>query len=115
MGQQKQVICMESTKCIFISVILVVFYTFTTKDGYEVSLTETHSIPVFDHETNQIAFFRASRVTLKHHLIMFNRRVQIQTITLNRRYGFYSPLTLSGYLLVNNISTSVFSDRYVCI
>jgi hypothetical protein len=88
------------------------FYTFTTKNGYEVSLTGTHYIPVFVPELNKIQFLPASQVTLKHHLIMFGQKVEIENISINVRQGFYSPLTLTSYLFVNNISTSVFSDRY---
>ncbi len=93
--------------------ILGFFYTFKTKQGYEVSLTSTHNIPVFVPEENQIKFLPASKVTLKHHLIMFGQKVEIENISINSRQGFYSPLTLSGSLLVNNISASVFSDRYL--
>ena len=44
---------------------------------------------------------------------MHGKRIPIDSITLNTRDSYYSPLTLSSYLYVNNISTSVFSDRYV--
>jgi len=88
------------------------FYTFKTKEGYEVSLTATHNIPVFLPEENRITFLRASKVTTKHRLIMFNRKVEIENISMNSRIGYFAPLTLSGYLFVNNISTSVFSDSY---
>jgi hypothetical protein len=94
-------------------IILVLFYTFKTKEGHEVSLTSAHNIPVFIPETNQIKVFRASKVTLKHQLIMFNKKIQIENILINARQGFYAPLTLTGYLFVNNISTSVFSDKYL--
>ena len=50
---------------------------------------------------------------LSHLLIMYDRKGAIKSITMNLRQGYYSPLTLSSYLYVNNISTSVFSDRYV--
>jgi hypothetical protein len=43
---------------------------------------------------------------------MHDRKVEIESITMNSRNGYYSPLTLSSSLLVNNISTSVFADRY---
>ena len=92
--------------------IVALFYTFHTEDGYEVSLTETHNILVYLSNDDRIDFLRASRVTLEHQLIMFNRKVKILNITQNIRNGYYSPLTLSSYLLVNNISTSVFADSY---
>jgi hypothetical protein len=94
-------------------IILGLFYTFKTKQRYEVSLTSAHNIPVFVPEKNKIEFLPASKVTLKHRLIMFGANVEIENISLTARQGFYSPLTLSGYLFVNNISTSVFSDRYL--
>jgi hypothetical protein len=93
--------------------ILAFFYTFKTKEGYEVSLTPTHNIPVFISEENEIKFLPASKVTLKHRLIMFGQKVEMKNISTNSRQGYYAPLTLSGYLLVNNISTSIFSNRYV--
>lgn len=43
---------------------------------------------------------------------MFNKKVRIENISENIRHGFYSPLTLTSYLLVNNISTSIFADSY---
>ena len=89
------------------------FYTFKTKEGPEVSLTSTHNIFVYVPEKDQVQHLRASSVTMNHRLIMHGRRVEIESITMNARDGYYSPLTLSSYLYVNNISTSVFSDRYV--
>ena len=83
-----------------------------TVDDNAISLTRTHNIPVYDAEMDQIRYLRASKVSIKHHLILLNRRVAIRNITTTSRLGYYSPLTLSGYLFVNNISTSVFSDRY---
>src|SRR5262245_46628784 len=93
---------------LFEMIVLAVFYTFKTKEGYEVSLTFTHNILVYVPEKNQIEYLRASKVTLKHRLIMFGRKVEIESISMNFRTGYYSPLTLSSYLYVNNISTSVF-------
>lgn len=51
-------------------------------------------------------------MTSEHQLIMFNKKVKIKNIIENIRYGYYAPLTLTSYLLVNNISTSVFPDSY---
>ena len=91
------------------------FYTFKTKEGQEVSLTSTHNIFVYVPEKEQVQHLRASSVTMNHRLIMHGRRVEIESITINARNGYYSPLTLSGYLYVNNISTCIFSDRCVKI
>ncbi|CAF1035788.1 unnamed protein product [Adineta steineri] len=88
------------------------FYTFKTIEGYEVSLTNRHTIPVFDPNDNQIRIVRSSQVTREHYLIMYNKKSAIENISINTRIGFYAPLTLTGYLAVNNISTSVFSDSY---
>lgn len=88
------------------------FYTFKAKEGSEISLTSTHNIFVYFPEQDQIQHLRASRVTLKHRLIMHGRKLELESITMNLRNGYYSPLTLSSYLYVNNISASVFSDRY---
>ena len=85
----------------------------TTMDGDELSLTDRHYIPVFDAEENRVKIIRTSRVTLEHRLIMFNRSMSIEKIVIGSRRGFFSPLTLSGYLMVNNISASVFSERSV--
>ena len=51
-------------------------------------------------------------MTLNHRLIMHGQKVEIESITLNSRVGYYSPLTLSSYLYINNISASAFADRY---
>jgi hypothetical protein len=92
--------------------ILDIFYTIETIDGHSLSLTKSHNIPVYDLEKNQIKFVRASKVTLKHCLIILDQKVKVKNITIGSRVGFFSPLTLTGYLLVNNISTSVFPARY---
>ncbi|CAF1278588.1 unnamed protein product [Adineta steineri] len=92
--------------------ISALFYTFKTIEGYEVSLTDRHNIPVFDSKKNQIKIKRSSLVRQEDYLLMHNRKVKIENISINTRIGFYSPLTLTDYLLVNNISTSVFSDSY---
>jgi hypothetical protein len=51
---------------------------------------------------------RASSITLDDQLIMANRSIRLQRILHSKLIGYYSPITLSGYLLVNNISTSVY-------
>jgi hypothetical protein len=91
--------------------VLALFYTFETNEGNEFSLTATHALPVFDPDENQIKIISAAKVTLKHRLFMLNRTVEIKTITFNQRIGYYAPLTLTGYLLVNNISASCFLDK----
>lgn len=87
------------------------FYTFETEQGYHLSLTETHTLPVLDSDDDQIKFLRASKVTRKHRLLMFNQTIPIKTITYKSLIGYYAPITLSGYLFVNNISASCYSDR----
>lgn len=101
----------------FLSIVLflALFYTFKTTDGYVLSLTATHNILVYLPKEDRIEYLRASKVTLEHQLIMHERKVSIEEISQNIRNGYYSPLTLSSYLLVNNISASVFADRYVFI
>ncbi len=93
------------------NLIIVTFYTITTNEGQLVSLTDTHILPVFIPEENKRIFLRASKVTLKHHLILLGRTIKIKNIRIDQHIGFYSPLTLTSYLFVNNISTSVFTDR----
>ncbi|CAF1584213.1 unnamed protein product [Didymodactylos carnosus] len=88
------------------------FYTFTTSDCNEVSLTDSHNIPVYCWNKNKIEIILASKVTINDRLIMYGKKVEIKNISINIRQGFYSPLTVTGYLFVNNISTSVFSDNY---
>lgn len=92
--------------------ILALFYTFKTPEGHEVSLTSNHGLFVYLPQSNEIHYSRASGVTFKHQLIMLGKTVEIESISLNQRQGYYSPLTLSSYLYVNNISTSVFVDKY---
>ena len=80
---------------------LVSFYTLKTKDDHEVSLTDTHNILIYIPETNVITFSRASKVTSDHRLLMLGRKVKIKNISIVRRRGFHSPLSLTGYLFVN--------------
>ena len=61
--------------------ILAFFYIFETNEGHEVSPTGTHNIP----EENQMKFLPASKVTMKHRLIMFGHKVEITKISLGPR------------------------------
>ncbi|CAF1562050.1 unnamed protein product [Adineta ricciae] len=92
--------------------VSTLFYTFKTIDGNELSLTDRHNLPIYDKKENQIKIVRSSLVKREHYLLMNNYKIPIENISLNTKIGFYSPLTLTGYLTVNNISTSVFSDSY---
>lgn len=83
----------------------------TLVDGNELSLTGLHYIPIFDVRKHEIRMIRSSDVSVGDQLLMHDEMVSIANISISFRHGFYSPLTLSGYLAVNNISTSVFSDR----
>ena len=49
---------------------------------------------------------------MRHQLIMSGRTAPIAKISTDARQGFFSPLTLTSYLMVNQISTSVFSNKY---
>ena len=91
--------------------LLVYFYTFTTIEGQSISLSGSHILVVVANGQTSSSFLRASKVTLNHQIVMFNRTVTLAKIDYAPRLGFYAPLTLTGYLLVNNISTSVFVDR----
>ena len=86
---------------------------FTTVDGSQVRITERHFIPVYDDKQHQVKVIRASFVQPEHYLLMNNKIVAIRTISTQTAVGFYAPLTLSGYLTVNGISTAVFSDWLV--
>lgn len=87
------------------------FYVFEISENNQIRLIDSHNIHIYDSEDKQIKTICASKVTNKHHLIMYNKTIPIKTISINIRHGFYSPLTLSGSLLINNISASCFSDR----
>ena len=89
---------------------LAEFYTFTTVENQTISLTNAHFLVIFDSQDKQMKTISASRVTLKHRLVMINRTIGLKQIEIVQRIGFYSPITISGYLLVNNLSTSVYSD-----
>ncbi|CAF1185811.1 unnamed protein product [Adineta steineri] len=89
-----------------------VFYTFQSAEGGQFSLTGSHNIPVFDTIRNKMTMKRADSITMQDHLIMFGKTVEISNISITISQGFYAPLTLTGYLMVNNISTSVFSANY---
>jgi hypothetical protein len=90
---------------------LASFYPFKTIDDHQFSLTSSYNIPVFDLNENKIKIICAEKVTIKHRLIMFGKYIQIKNISINIRQGFYSPLSLTSNLFVNNISTSIFSDK----
>lgn len=61
-------------------------------------------------DESQIKTLAASKVTPQHQLLIVGRTVDITNIIITYRIGYYSPITLSGYLLVNNVSTSIYSD-----
>lgn len=65
---------------------------------------------VIDSHDKQIKTIAASKVTLENQLLTVGQTVNITNIVYTQRIGYYAPITLSGYLLVNNISTSVYSD-----
>lgn len=71
-------------------------------------MTDTHYIFVVIDNDKDMKIIRALDVTLKHRLIMLGRSIALKKIVRSIRIGFYSPITLSGYLLVNNLSTSVY-------
>src|ERR1700722_1508011 len=83
------------------------FYTFTTIEGHTVSLSGAHFIVVVANDEKKMKIICASEVTLEHQLIMAGRTIGLEKIVYSERIGFYSPITLSGYLTVNNLSTSV--------
>ncbi len=94
--------------------IQVFFYRFTTFDGHFLSLSGNHSIVIFNIQSNKTIYIFASKVTNEHHLVMPNRTVKINKKKINSFLtGVYSPLTLTGNLLFNNISTSVYSNRWI--
>ncbi|CAF1225898.1 unnamed protein product [Adineta ricciae] len=70
------------------------FYTFTTVEGHQIRLTDAHFIVVDRNDTG----------------ILLGRTVPLASIQYSQLLGFYSPIRLSGYLTVNNFSTSVYSD-----
>jgi hypothetical protein len=74
-------------------------------------LTGSHNIIVVDKDEKTMKFLRASKVTLEHQLVIVGRPIKLKKIVYSQRIGFYAPLTLTSYLLVNNISTSVHVDR----
>jgi hypothetical protein len=85
------------------------FYTFRTFDGHFLSLSRNHSIAIFNIQSNKTFSIFASKVTSKHHLVMPTHTVEINSFLS----GVYSPLTLTGNLLFNNISTSVYFNRLI--
>lgn len=86
------------------------FYVIKSTIGHYLHVTNRHTLPVFDTEDNQTKIIRASQVTIKHYIFTLDGKIPIESIALENQRGFYSPLTLTGFLLVNNISTSIFSD-----
>lgn len=92
-------------------VLLALFYKFQTTDGHEVSLTGAHNIPIYDPQEKRVKIVRSEDVTMRHQLILQGRMIGLRNITTHSQQGFYSPLTLSSYLMVNQILTHVFSDK----
>ncbi|CAF4548875.1 unnamed protein product [Rotaria socialis] len=91
---------------------IIPFYTFITQEGHSISLSGSHNILVVANREEKTQIIRASKVTLNHRLIIASRTVGLKKIEYSQRTGFYSPLTRTSYLLVNNISTSVFVDSF---
>jgi hypothetical protein len=104
-------VCFDSVRIRVCSISLALFYTIKSTEGYQISLTGQHMVPVMDIETNAVEILQASQMTLKHRLITWNRTMTIESIFVKTLFGRYSPLTLSGYVFVNNISASAFSNR----
>ena len=75
------------------------------------SLTGAHNIPIYDRRAQRVKIIRSADVTMQDQLILRGRRVTLQNISTHAAQGFYSPLTLSSYLMVNEILTHVFSDK----
>jgi len=94
---------------------VALFYTFTTIDGQSISITGTHFIkaliPSSSTSNMMIDFLQASKITLNHRLFVSGHinPISIIKITINPLIGLYSPWTLSGTLLVNNISASCYT------
>ncbi|CAF3513673.1 unnamed protein product [Rotaria socialis] len=94
------------------------FYTFTTIDGQSISMTAAHLIQTLIPSSLSfnmtVAFLPASKITLDHRLFVSgnNNPISIARIITIHRVGIYAPLTLSGTLLVNNISASCFIEAY---
>lgn len=91
--------------------ILALFYKFETVDGHEVSLTGSHNIPIYDRREQRVKVIRSSDVTMQDQLIIRGRKITLRNISTHSAQGFYSPLTMTSYLLVNDILTHVFSDK----
>lgn len=88
------------------------FYTFITDQGFKLSLTGRHNIHIYDPIEKQIKTIQSSQVKITDKLIVHGKYLDIRNIEMNTLQGFFSPLTLTGNLVVNNISTCVFSDRF---
>ncbi len=86
------------------------FYTFTTIEGQTISLTDSHYIVIVANGEKKMKTVCASKVTLEDQLVMVGRTIGLKKIVYSKRIGFYSPVTISGYLLVNNLSTSNYID-----
>lgn len=96
---------------IIIIIIVAMFFKFETIDGHEVSLTGSHNIPIYDRKEKRLKVIRSSDVTIHDQLIIRGRKIALKNITTHSAQGFYSPLTMTSYLMVNDILTHVFSDK----
>lgn len=111
MSPTRQVTSRDSATRVISHALVAVFYKFETVDGHEVSLTGAHNIPIFDRREQRVKIVRSAQVTMRDQLIIRGRRVTLRNISTHSAQGFYSPLTLSSYLMVNDILTHVFSDK----
>jgi hypothetical protein len=92
--------------------LLALFYTLKTKLGHQISLTEYHLIPIKSFNEDFHYKFANEIETGDLLYIVLNNQIQLSpviNITIEIKKGYYSPLTMKGTLVVNQILASSFA------
>lgn len=95
-----------------IDLYLALFYKIRTKSGHEISLTKYHLIGIESFEKN--FHFKFAKDIRKDDFLYIYHHHQIQcspvvNITIEIQQGFYSPLTIHGTMLINEILISSYA------
>ena len=91
---------------------LALFYTIETQSGHRISLTKYHLIGI--ESPKETFHFKFAKDIVKEDSLYIYRNNLIEcspviNITIEIKEGYYSPLTIDGSLLINDILTSCYA------